>query len=385
VWTAPAEQSHIGRTRKVVCTVHVEQMGAQCIQGVEGLRGSRALVSGDLDASTPRMSCFPALKQKVKSMDLNREASNGESMRTSAIGGTYLWDEASSTMSSHASHAIELGGFGCSIEDGSTLRALLEDDAVSVSQNSTTMGKSRMHEVFGQTENDDAANVRERLDWRNNIDLNILPTQSMLLPDAEDKTNEEQSVVGESIIQVSATADATVGWKRRNIITSGPNCIEDRIGRVSVLQQALMKFADRTTDCIINPEVGTEFDDLHEACEYYNLYSWECGFGIPKGKKRYSNNHNRANRKLPDDERYQLGQEFNCRCGGKPGDNLKTTSSRTQCPAMLRLSRTGNHGWVVVAHITEHNHEMSNSYGEKKNSGHHIITWTSIPKIWLGC
>ena len=54
-----------------------------------------------------------------------------------------------------------------------------------------------------------------RLDWRNNIDLNILPTQSMLLPDAEDKTNEEQSVVGESIIQVSATADATVGWKRR--------------------------------------------------------------------------------------------------------------------------------------------------------------------------
>ena len=99
----------------------------------------------------------------------------------------------------------------------------------------------------------------------------------------------------------------------RNIITSGPNCIEDRIGRVSVLQQALMKFADRTTDCIINPEVGTEFDDLHEACEYYNLYSWECGFGIPKGKKRYSNN--RANRKLPDDERYQLGQEFNCSCG----------------------------------------------------------------------
>lgn len=150
----------------------------------------------------------------------------------------------------------------------------------------------------------------------------------------------------------------------RNTATNRPDHREHIPGRASALQQALMKFADRTTYYIINPAIGTEFDDLQKAYEYYNLYSWECGFGIRKGKKRYSNN--RVNRKLPDDERYQLGQEFNCSCGGKPGDNLKTTSSRIECPALLRLSRTCNNGWVVVAHVSEHNHALSNSYGEKK-------------------
>ncbi|KAG2656113.1 hypothetical protein PVAP13_1KG056977, partial [Panicum virgatum] len=77
-----------------------------------------------------------------------------------------------------------------------------------------------------------------------------------------------------------------------------------------------MKFADRNSEYIINPAVGTEFDDCEEAYEYYNLYSWECGFGI-----------------------------------------------RTNCPAKLRLGRTADHGWVVVEHNPIHNHEMSESYG----------------------
>jgi len=38
-----------------------------------------------------------------------------------------------------------------------------------------------------------------------------------------------------------------------------------------------MKFGDRTSAYIINPSVGTEFDNCDEAYEYYNLYSWECG------------------------------------------------------------------------------------------------------------
>jgi len=99
----------------------------------------------------------------------------------------------------------------------------------------------------------------------------------------------------------------------RNTATNRPDHREHIPGRASALQQALMKFADRTTYYIINPAVGTEFDDLQKAYEYYNLYSWECGFGIRKGKKRYSNNC--VNRKLLDDERYQLGQDFNCSCG----------------------------------------------------------------------
>jgi hypothetical protein len=71
-----------------------------------------------------------------------------------------------------------------------------------------------------------------------------------------------------------------------------------------------MKFADRITPYIINRAVGMEFDDSDEAYEYYNLYSWECGFGIRWGKKRWSKN--KKARKLHGDKPYRLGQEFYC-------------------------------------------------------------------------
>jgi hypothetical protein len=63
---------------------------------------------------------------------------------------------------------------------------------------------------------------------------------------------------------------------------------------------------------------------------------------------------------------------------GRPGKNLKTTSSLTDCPALLTLGRTEDRGWVVVAHIAEHNHELSRSYGEKKQwpSHHHLDKYT---------
>ncbi|CAO2045307.1 unnamed protein product [Urochloa humidicola] len=126
-----------------------------------------------------------------------------------------------------------------------------------------------------------------------------------------------------------------------------------------------MKFADRTSDYIISPEVGTEFDDCDEAYEYYNLYSWECGFGIRYGKKRYSDS--KENRKLPMEDRYQLGQELVCSCAGRPDPKLKNTSSRTNCAAKVRLGRTSDNGWIVVEHVAAHNHPLTTAYGEKKH------------------
>jgi hypothetical protein len=171
----------------------------------------------------------------------------------------------------------------------------------------------------------------------------------------------------------------------------------------NALQKALLGFAERSSEYVICPEIGMEFDDLQEAYEYYNLYSWECDFGIKYEKPRYSSS--RKNRNVPDEERYMLGRELNCSCSvsvakivqcnnyffivwkskrgaltsilvmqGRPGKNLKTTSSLTECPALLRLGRTEDHGWVVVAHNVNHNHELSRSYGEKKQwpSHHHL-------------
>ena len=45
---------------------------------------------------------------------------------------------------------------------------------------------------------------------------------------------------------------------------------------------------------------------------------------------------------------------------------------------MLRLHRTSDHGWVVVEHIVDHNHELSEKYGEKKHwpSHHHLYKYT---------
>lgn len=73
-----------------------------------------------------------------------------------------------------------------------------------------------------------------------------------------------------------------------------------------------MKFADRTTDYLIDPAVGTEFDGCDEAYEYYNLYSWECGFRIRVGKKRWS--ESKKAKSASDGKTYQLGQEFYCSC-----------------------------------------------------------------------
>ncbi|CAN6221330.1 unnamed protein product [Urochloa humidicola] len=125
-----------------------------------------------------------------------------------------------------------------------------------------------------------------------------------------------------------------------------------------------MKFADRETEYIICPEVGTEFDHVDDAYEYYNLYSWEVGFGIKWGKERVADN--RESRKLPYDKRYKLSRELNCSCSGRPGDDLKTSSYKTNCPAKLSLSRTSDNGWIVVEHISTHNHELSETYGENK-------------------
>ena len=56
--------------------------------------------------------------------------------------------------------------------------------------------------------------------------------------------------------------------------------------RVTALESSFRSFADRKTDAIVNPTVGLTFDSIGEAYDYYNLYSWECGFGIRYGKSR---------------------------------------------------------------------------------------------------
>jgi hypothetical protein len=49
------------------------------------------------------------------------------------------------------------------------------------------------------------------------------------------------------------------------------------------VEAALRASAEKTTSQIFNPTAGLVFDSLEEAYEFYNLYSWEVGFGIRYG------------------------------------------------------------------------------------------------------
>jgi hypothetical protein len=56
--------------------------------------------------------------------------------------------------------------------------------------------------------------------------------------------------------------------------------------RPTALEVAIRGYAEKLGDNVIDPCLGTTFDSLNEAYDFYNLYSWEHGFGIRYGKSR---------------------------------------------------------------------------------------------------
>jgi hypothetical protein len=53
-----------------------------------------------------------------------------------------------------------------------------------------------------------------------------------------------------------------------------------RSGGVSAYEQWLKDYIDRRSIVVISPSVGMSFDSRAEAYEFYNLHSWELGFGM---------------------------------------------------------------------------------------------------------
>jgi hypothetical protein len=56
--------------------------------------------------------------------------------------------------------------------------------------------------------------------------------------------------------------------------------------RKSALEKSIREYAEKLGDDVIDPCLGITFDSLGEAYDFYNLYSWEHGFGIRYGKSR---------------------------------------------------------------------------------------------------
>lgn len=104
-----------------------------------------------------------------------------------------------------------------------------------------------------------------------------------------------------------------------------------------MLEQTIRGYADKLGDHVVEPAIGLTFDSLCESYDFYNLYSWEHGFGMRYGKSRLNA------------EKTKCMQEVVCGCSGKPTKE-NSRSCRCECPAMISLLRTSDNGWYITEH-----------------------------------
>lgn len=88
----------------------------------------------------------------------------------------------------------------------------------------------------------------------------------------------------------------------RNVGVEGPKTRTPPSDK-SAIERRLMEMKDHSSVEIFEPVVGTNFDSCQEAYDFYNLYSWEHGFGIRCGKSRTNTN------------KYRSMCELMCQCG----------------------------------------------------------------------
>jgi hypothetical protein len=55
---------------------------------------------------------------------------------------------------------------------------------------------------------------------------------------------------------------------------------------LSALEKSIRGYAEKPSDIVVKSEIGTGFNSVEEAYDFYNLYSWKVGFGICDGKSR---------------------------------------------------------------------------------------------------
>uniref|UniRef100_A0ACD5YM14 Uncharacterized protein n=1 Tax=Avena sativa TaxID=4498 RepID=A0ACD5YM14_AVESA len=158
--------------------------------------------------------------------------------------------------------------------------------------------------------------------------------------------------------QDASTTSATVHPPRER---PGDEHRSAAANHVSALDNAIAGFAKRETDVVVNPKLGTSFVSLDEAYEFYNIYSWECGFGTRYGESSL------------DAQGTKCVQQFVCVCEGKP-TKYNNSPLSCECTASIRLLRSGDGGWYVWEHQVGHNHALSRTCTEK-------LSWRSHASI----
>lgn len=69
-------------------------------------------------------------------------------------------------------------------------------------------------------------------------------------------------------------------WTRRIRVGKSSEERDADPSRLPALEALMRAYADNKAGIIVNPAIGTSFDSVEEAYEFYNLHSWETGFGV---------------------------------------------------------------------------------------------------------
>jgi hypothetical protein len=79
---------------------------------------------------------------------------------------------------------------------------------------------------------------------------------------------------------------------------------------MGTIERAMRSAPTRKTEHIFEPEVGLVFDSREEAREFYNMYSWEVGFGVKFNSSRPGPKSSAKN--TENAEQYRSMQEIVC-------------------------------------------------------------------------
>ena len=114
---------------------------------------------------------------------------------------------------------------------------------------------------------------------------------AQLLPNLLDTAIESSiGAVGQDVLALVGSRFGAVNRQGRPSGTSmdkeAPTEQPPCVGTVCTLEKTIKEYAEKKTETVIVPEVGSSFDTLGEAYDYYNPYSWEISFGIRYDKSR---------------------------------------------------------------------------------------------------
>lgn len=133
---------------------------------------------------------------------------------------------------------------------------------------------------------------------------------------------------------------------------NGPD-YRDAPSEESAITRALRRAATAPLGApIFSPHEGTTFNSHEEARDFYNLYSWEKGFGVRFGRGRKNAS------------KYQTKLDIVFSCEGTSKNS--NSSIRTDCAAKIRLHRRSDHAWYISSVNDTHNHRLTEAYSENK-------------------